>query len=1126
MGPTDPEHQQMLTRLIDTFLEPGIRSIEPLFYKLGIDPDTIRNAGDLQHAMRVIRVQSSGNQLSNSEDMSMQEIMAHEISHAILESAVEGNHAINKEARRLYEQARTVVTSDMFIPEDAAGDPDILREVAQQRWDHIFDNPDGHNYHEFLAIALTNKQFATILSRISDRDTRQPIWSEGILHGITRLFHRAIDWITGQATKRGPGSIHASLVGLSDTIIEINNRNLARIQERSAESLWRNKIDNTVVNNINALLDKLQAKARSNEEEARKVGGKAFLQQATHVALVSRNEEARKTYREFMRFIGVTKNNAISEAITEILPYNKDNIGTNDGKPGWIDLLRKSKVMVDTARQRLFEHSRSTLLKSFDKKNHLTKADREAMNNVVLKTDLYSLLDTRDTATVTDLVRAVNSQEWVRRELEQAKLEMKNLLLSENQLKLNNMFLNQANSLSHYMVNGVMLLKNPMMNANNIVRQYNLDKKYQTSVANFDELVKLVDRITTLMALLKTNSNDLLKVSRIINHEMERGIADNGFITLVGMHGDFRSLAREELFDGNPVQMIKGYTYEMMDTDINIEFIRDIPSEHQRMKREGMTMIGPVRKDIYDINTPRTVMYKGIHGLSKYQKSVVSLTDQQHRGSNLFATAQRDSQLALQNLGDIRYKSSRQALQQYKAGWSDEGNHMVPILNDAGEIVDYRYLMSESTKKKHMGKKDMFDQILPRMFGTLVDRTKTKEINTQVVELLKEEYEAYGDNHPIHKFIRISPDSKNKKARDMYNLLPKDMQLQLEQAFNGKIIPVRDDVVNLAFGFRKLSATDIPGLGKAAWQIRVAEKIWLEVVQWMRLKVAILTPEVVIGNLASNFAILATEGIPENYIRRMSGEAISGMRSYQKDIRARDELHQKIGAARAVGRDTTKMRRLRAKLDADIAMNPVGELVREGLFTSIVEDLGSDEDTYRERLIGGFVDKTQKFIPKAAVTLVKEAYMLPGTRGFRAALAATQYGDFVGRYVKFKYDTEVRKVDRIEAIHEALATFIYYDMPQNRWLQLANDYGFVMFTKFFLRIQPVIARIWSQNPTKAMGVFAVSSALKPAPIGENIAQYALFQGATRKFEPIPLLHLDKIQPLHPSLFQWLSLFSD
>jgi hypothetical protein len=322
-----------------------------------------------------------------------------------------------------------------------------------------------------------------------------------------------------------------------------------------------------------------------------------------------------------------------------------------------------------------------------------------------------------------------------------------------------------------------------------------------------------------------------------------------------------------------------------------------------------------------------------------------------------------------------------------------------------------------------------------------------------------------------------------------------------------------------------------------------------------------------------------------------------------------------------------------------LAANPVGELVEEGLFTSITADLGVDDDTIR----GSLIQKAEDFLGnrggklgKAVATGLKELYMLPGSKGYQAAVAATQYGDFVARYTKYKYDTEVgkkvsaptpaqqekavqlrnrieeterivkalkegnqeqiarykaeiargkdlltfsipsiqdrvqidndlrrltrelrdlerdrgpvelekeikqlttelerltrnvgithRRSTKAEAINEALAAFIYYDIPQPKYLQALNDSGLVMFTKFFLRIQPIVARMYSQNPASAVAVLLLQKNLLGSPFNENIMNYGMGDGLTNKFTNplnLPGKVTNTLNPLEPAALDWL-----
>jgi len=284
----------------------------------------------------------------------------------------------------------------------------------------------------------------------------------------------------------------------------------------------------------------------------------------------------------------------------------------------------------------------------------------------------------------------------------------------------------------------------------------------------------------------------------------------------------------------------------------------------------------------------------------------------------------------------------------------------------------------------------------------------------------------------------------------MYNLLPGEMQRQLKAKFGSDTFYIRDDVVNLVMGFRKMSVANTTIFGKHTPIARQAEKIWQEVISHSKASIVIRAPAVVIGNIASNTAMLLSQGIPAGYIRDKGSEAISAMRAYQKDIRARDELVIKLGSDNALNRASKADLVRLGRLNADIKANPVGKLVEEGLFTSIAEDIGANDTTVTGNALFDIADKMRMAgVPNVMIRAVQESYMLPGSATFRAAIAATQYGDFVARYVQFTYDVNVRGKTELEAIHEALAAYIYYDMTQGRVQHFIDENGGWMLIKYY-----------------------------------------------------------------------------
>ena len=197
-------------------------------------------------------------------------------------------------------------------------------------------------------------------------------------------------------------------------------------------------------------------------------------------------------------------------------------------------------------------------------------------------------------------------------------------------------------------------------------------------------------------------------------------------------------------------------------------------------------------------------------------------------------------------------------------------------------------------------------------------------------------------------------------------------------------------------------------------------------------------------------------------------------------------------------------------------------MVSADLFSTIVEELDlADEGTYRKKLLNRASDMFGKVLPDWIVTAGKETYMLPGSATYKAGLVATQYGDFIARYILYHYDVDVRGKDPQKAINESLATFIYYNIPQDPWLQFLNDNGLAWFTKWYLRGQHVIVQMFHENPVSATGVFMLQKALLPSPLSDNMLSYALLDNVQNKIDPFPLDRIDAGETAWPNLFDWI-----
>lgn len=1137
-----PSHKTHLGELMRNLVAPAIKSMAPILQKV-VDENDPRAA---EWEGEILRLNLNAFRLSDNADTTVQETAAAEYVTAIVHHAINGepgkvdaDHFVRKEVRRLYELAEANIVPADF--ENAkVGDPALRAELAQKRYDSIFNNEDPNvGYERFMALGLTNHPFAEALSRINNDGIIEQgsVWDKGIVRGMLSAFRRMVQRLAGHSQRIEGGNLSQAMRALAQSTIAVNQRNQQRLKDLATGADTTSRVQRANQALVNAVNDRFiepfakgmqgVARSRMKNQDPSVI---EFLKTATHAALASRDEEIRDHYNKFYRELttpyGIGKDNPFFQTMAEIMPWDEQNLN-------WMDLLRKSKVIVDMARQEQHDHTRSYLDGVFDPNFYRTKAQKMAMTRTILKTDIMSLSRGDQGLTMADLADLLRSRSATNAEVARLEGMLRTAVATEGQPALYNFYRNHTKSLANYMVHGKHLIELGSMNAHNIAVQNALLAKDRLPINDMAKIENLIDRLASAYALQQQSDGDLQLTNQVVQHEMGRDDG-NGFVELVSMHINFQELSREKLFDNNPTQMIKGYVYEIFDQDISVEYVEPGSERYLELLDLGYQEIGevPIDKKLDTTSQPRLIM-KGLRGLATYNKSITSLTDLQHRGANLFSTAGYQSAAARKQLGEARAEAQRRAAKfHFSPDYQNNGENLVPVFDGQGRISDFRYMMSEKNKQEIMKKEDPYDRVLPRMFASITDRANTKEINRDVVRLLKQEWDGL-KNSKAHRFIEIS-ENAGQDAKEMWRLLPEDMKRFAKLTFGEDKIMVRDDVVNLVLGFRKATLTDIknPDTGKHLWGkgtpvVRMAEKVWMEVISLQRIKIAILTPAVVVGNIASNMAMLLSEGIPLNYIQRHVSEAISAMRMYQKDQKALTELERKIGAKAARGENTAALERRFTRLQADMAANPVGQLVHQGLFTSITADLGVDDDTIRGSLIqkaeDALGDKGGK-VGRAAKTAVKEAYMLPGSKGYKAAVAATQYGDFVARYTKFKYDTQVNKKSERDAINEALAAFIYYDIPQPRYLQALNDSGLVMFTKFFLRIQPIVARMYSQNPASAFSVLALQRGMLPQPFSENIMNYGMGDGLTHKPTApwnIPGKAYDTLNPTEPALLQWL-----
>lgn len=1155
-APVSRAHQELFDRMLRKFIVPGLEAVDNVIVRMATNPNGTKNRGTwLEDPVQsqIFLEATSRNYFTSAVEQSFQEVALHEMFHAIFYEAIENDPAIKREVNRLFEKVLSELTRihgqgnewHAFLPKEQSTFSDLDKTLARQRYEHVFVN-GAKSLHEFMAVGMTNPQFMDIMAEIDDTFSGD-IRDGTIMGTFWNLVEKIIQFVRGRMLGQNL-KVNASMEQLAGRIVKLNAKNKALAEIKHDEGYVTKKLDalnNAALRRLASITNsKLQKWAEKNSLSGDELNEKLKDKNAVNKLLTAARAATASTLEEgalgeFRRVFessltGLKKDHPLYQVLTEILPWA-------DRNRGWIDVLRKSERLIDMVREQRFQHTRSALSSYFkDNGRNLTRTMRENITRVLVETDIVALTEGPNAMKMGQLLDLLKSPQQVQDLIDRLESEIQ----QRTSPSLFRLFNVQSKGLAKVMIDGVVDTRGQALNAEVIVNQWMRAENRREPVQNKAEMVRLIDRLTSLRAFQRLPSGPVSDVLNLMTEEMSRPVAMNGFTGTLGTHHTFKELSRQKLFQNEETQMVKGYTADVTDPEVEIKAV--MASDRAAMKEQGYKEIGPLRRDDLD-SGPQMYLFKRTRGINQFSKSIMSLTGKSKAGTGMYdsiftvygeqddnpkiTAARARNQIARmrQDLkAEVEQEISGTALPQKDV-------HVVPLYNPEGDIVDFRYIMSKANKREHLKKRDMFDEVLPRMMASIEDRTNTKVINEEAVDLLYEEFiesrrsESVADNPDINKedtrFVIISKNSPNPRAKELWDLLPKETKDYAKTKFGGDFLLVRDDVVNLVLGFRKIGWSDSKFLAPAAPVVDIAEKIWLEVIQWTRFKIAVLTPAVVFGNMVSNFALLLSQGIPPQYIIRESRKAILSMRAYQKDLRQRNELELTIANMRSQGKNPTALEQKLIRLNHALETSTVKPLVEEGMFTSIVEEFGLDEDSIRRQATTKLLDRFGGYTGSHTVVKVaQEAFMVPGSETAAMALMATQYGDFVGRYVKFNWDTKVKKVDRRTAIHEALDTFIYYNIPQNRWLQFLNDNGMMMFTKFFFRIQHIFLRTFKRNPVQAtmvLGLQNMAGGLTGSrTVEENIALYGFLQNLTRKFKITPWEHING-DLLTPTILKWI-----
>lgn len=1082
------EHIADLKEFVDMFVGSGYTSDIKTYLKTNQAKTTGKFTFDTVAETGSVKIGIGNTVRQAKNEMSAATKWVHEVGHAVTEFALRRKDPETRTAlrrlRELREETRKVISWEDLMPSTSL-DAEVEEKIAKDLWNYMFNNTES-GMSEFLVHAITNPEVKEALKKVrvyKGKEKESGTMFEAVILKLRELFNRLVALGRGESF-RATGDELA--INLAKTIAMSNNKAAKFKREATIVSKVYDKISD-VEDKLRTTLDKVKDKIE-NKPIANPPVGKGKIENIKYViSLIPHlvgNENVRTAYENTLSAFGAKPEKAIQTWLRRM--------SENDSLGNIVEQLDALSQQIDSRRETMEAVTEKQIVETFEKK--LSEVEMNSLTVSGLDTDLEVLIDNYSQE---ELAKLFKDEKALKTAINKKIKEVKTK--AENDRDFNWM-VNQANGLGYYMATYV-ANENQNMNARNIVLGYG--RAVQKTEAD-PELVKLVDELASLNAIKYTSKDYNEKFGTLIEEDYK------GIKNFVYVHRNFKQESKRKLFYGDDHRVIKGYTKEISNSDIDIKVkpIRD----KAEMESAGYELL-----EVVDSNKNLGLFINKDQSTPNYTKQAMRLTDSGKKGTSIHDTwrlegGEGSRNKAKKEVAEAKLRMLKMSkAQEESIGLVDREDAewgLSPMFNANGEAVDFRFMMNKARKKAILEQDMRAPKVLGRMIAGIQDKVETKEHNDNIVKAVLKDME---ENYPAGKrrskissknnkeYIKIDKDSTNEEIADLWKILPEDVKEQFKSVEEG--VYVRRDMLHMYFGNRDYSLAYSKYGRKLPNQIkhivRAIELFWQDLIKLAKVEIIIKTPAVIIGNVVSNFLYGVMDGNNPIDVLRLQLDAVKDMREFMNLNRELIELE----IARKSGNINEKDLGRLATLKEDISKHPMKDFASEGLFQAIIEDVGLNEFTNKSRVTGKIEDYLDK-VPKVKKGL-EWAYLSERTGFFKAVTAATQLSDAAAR--KAKMDLDKRKYDKLVnrgiskrnalrrvfllkdsviddmvkdgmkyddiykrmSIQSAREAFVNYS-GEDQLTKYLNDMGLVMFTKYVQRIQKVIKKSAIQHPLQLM----------------------------------------------------------
>ena len=1045
---------------------------------------------------------------------------------ATVKAAITGNDAANMTAYKvlanLYKEAYNKLEPKDFYKRDWATASVAAQELAKEKYDFIFklDSSKGDRSDylaRFAALGLSNEEFNSLLK--FDTIVEPPGTKEAktLLGKLANFFYKALDYFTSKSLSTyGGQQADEKLKELAQRLVDVEAKKRNALMNKAATFQPVTFIEDKTKEVMDSARSKLEQAANSDFVKKHKSAYIGAIGTLTQTIVGGRTDA-------FMDTIGKIRDKYLDERSGFLSALMNDIKHPSD----MLKVLHRATKRTEQQRMDVIAGTSKLVRESFaDKGKGLTHANKAAFSAVLLRTGAYAL---RDKLSMADMENILSNKKDLEKEIDSY----------INQLTGPNVghYLHQIKSLAYQKVTGEAVASVLMMNASNIARMYGTTNRNNISDAQAKTNEPIIEALIALYGIQYSDSADVALVKDLVSKENSRSDG-NGVQFVLDLHKHLGKESQAYLFDENKTLMAHGYLPEEFNPYIQVTSATE--EEGRDLLDQGYTLVGDLSIDPRDtLSSAKKLYVLKDGGNSSRVSGAIAINSQKAKGSEFHSgyLNTRDevgltnavANTAMLNGGGSNVNLPISAAKSFDPTKSKK-RYMVPVLNEKGKIVNWRYMMKESLKDSLLERNNDFDELLGAMAGSVVHKPMAKDQNAIAIKALHEQFVAdYANNS--ERYLDIGPNVKDPEMVQVWNMLSYSTQQSIKKVWGENKMTVRKDAVDVLFGYRKASAADMfksaheerkqrkavglstdtaaletvnamqkiaiaavesilvlqgrtQGLtseeahrkaAKAAVTIARGERMWQEVVKAAKDNIVIKNGVTLLGNIYSNLWLLKLNKIPMKDIAIHHVAAIKAATAYRGDTEELAKLKTYLATGYTQGKEA-EIRRNITLLEDAIARNPAKILIDEGLMPTIVDDVEvGKEDRYSYKsALSKKVDKYMDKIPDVAKSALRNIYLSHDTPLYQFLSNTTQLSDFVARYTMFQHYT-TRAVDpmtREQAIKEASDSFINYDLPMPKALQYTDDMGITMFTKYFLRIQKVLLKLFKENPAGVLTTIA------------------------------------------------------